>query len=82
MCVWWRPWVSGRVAPHPQNKYAASSEEKVVVDRVWLQAYVQSDPQAQNFVNTLQAQPDEASGNASRGSRKIDEDACNSLRRR
>jgi len=34
------------------SMYATRSKEKVVVDRldrVWLQTYVQSDPQAQNF---------------------------------
>lgn len=53
VCIWWRPWVSGRAAPRSQYKYATDSKKKVVVNRVWLQAYVQSDPQAQNFVVTL-----------------------------
>ena len=38
VCVWWRPWVSGRAAPRPQYNYCTSSEETVVVDREWLQA--------------------------------------------
>lgn len=28
VCVWWRPWVSGRAAPRPQYKYSASRIEK------------------------------------------------------
>jgi hypothetical protein len=38
VCVWWRPWVSGRAAPRPQYNYRTGSEETVVVDREWLQA--------------------------------------------